>query len=111
MSPLTASSLSSPPPTDQAAGRFIARPIDVSADGEQVVLVLYGAGVRFASGNVTATVGGEPAEVLFAGPQSQFAGVDQINIRLSRALAGRGEVEVIVSVDGESSNRVLIRIR
>lgn len=96
---------------DQVAGRFIARPIDLGADGEQVVLTLFGAGVRFARGPVTATVGGEPAEVLFAGRQSQFAGVDQINIRLSSALAGRGEVEVLISADGESSNPVRIHIR
>jgi cytochrome c peroxidase len=93
---------------DTAAGRYLARPIDVSGQG--AVLVLYGVGVRFASG-VTATIGGEPAEVLFAGRQSQFAGVDQVNVRLSPGLAGRGEVEVVLQADGESSNPVRIRIQ
>ena len=93
---------------DEPAGRFVASPIDVS--GEGAVLVLYGAGVRFASG-VTATVGGEPAEVLFAGPQAQFAGVDQVNVRLSPSLAGRGEVEVVLQADGENSNPVRIQIQ
>ncbi len=96
---------------DPVAGRFVTRPIDVSAPNEQVVLTLFGLGVRFASGAVSAMVGGGPAQVLFAGPQPQFAGVDQINILLPRALAGRGEVQVVISADGESSNPVDIRIR
>ena len=96
---------------DRASGRFVARAIDVGREGEQVVLTLFGGGVRFASGPVTATVGGDPAEVLFAGRQSQFAGVDQINILLAPELAGRGEVEVIVEADGEMSNPVRIRIQ
>ena len=93
---------------DEAAGRFVASPVDVSGDG--AVLVLYGGGVRFASG-VSATVGGEPAEVLFGGPQGQFAGVDQVNVRLSPSLAGRGEVEVVLHADGESSNPVRIHVQ
>jgi cytochrome c peroxidase len=96
---------------DEEAGLFVTHPIDVSREGEQVALALYGTGLRLASGEVTATVGGEPSQVLFAGPQSQFAGVDQVNVLLSRALAGRGEIEVVVQAAGEISNRVLIRIR
>ena len=96
---------------DAASGRFVTRPIALGAEGEQVVLTLFGAGVRFAAGAVTATVGGEPAEVLFAGRQPQFAGVDQVNIRLSAALSGRGEVEVIIQTDGQSSNPVRVHIR
>jgi uncharacterized protein (TIGR03437 family) len=96
---------------NEAAGALAARPIVVDSPGEQVILILYGAGVRFATGEVTASVAGEPAAVLFAGRQSQFPGVDQINVRLSPALKGRGEVEVVVHADGRSSNPVRIHIR
>jgi uncharacterized protein (TIGR03437 family) len=96
---------------DEPAGRFVASPIDGPGEGEQVVLVLYGSGIRFAATPVTATIGGEPAEVLFAGRQPEYPGVDQANVRISPALAGRGEVEVVLHADGEASNPVRIQIQ
>ena len=58
-----------------------------------------------------ATIGGEPAEVIFAGPQGSFVGLDQVNLRIPRTLAGRGEVEVQLRVDGKATNTVRIGIR
>jgi len=40
-----------------------------------------------------------------------FVGLDQVNVRLSRALAGRGEVDVSLSVDGRITNTVRINVR
>lgn len=55
---------------------------------------------------MTARIGGQDAEVLFAGAQGDYVGLDQINVRLPRELAGRGDVDVTVSIDGQTSNTV-----
>jgi uncharacterized protein (TIGR03437 family) len=78
-----------------------------------VILVLFGTGIRFVSAleQVTATIGGENAEVLYAGLQGDFAGLDQVNVRLPRSLATRGEVNVVLSVEGKIANTVTVNIQ
>jgi uncharacterized protein (TIGR03437 family) len=49
--------------------------------------------------------------VLYAGSQPQFSGMDQINLRLPRSLAGRGELDVFVTVDGKRANTVRIAVQ
>lgn len=51
------------------------------------------------------------AEVTYAGPQGGYAGLDQINVRVPRALAGRGLVEVALAVGEQAANVVTIHIR
>lgn len=56
---------------------------------------LYGAG--FAGGNTAAAschAGGQQATVTYAGAQTQIPGLDQINLILPSALAGRGSISV-----------------
>jgi uncharacterized protein (TIGR03437 family) len=93
------------------AGRHIAVPIDLGAASDQVVLLLYGTGIRGFTSAVTATIGGQPAEVLGAAAQGQYAGLDQVNVRLPRALAGRGEVPIELTVDGKKANPVTVSVR
>ncbi len=95
---------------DSIEQRFVANPIELGPDGDQVILLLFGTGLRLAE-SLTATVGGEPAEVLFSGAQPEFAGVDQVNLRLPSSLAGRGEVEIVLTSDKLTSNRVTINVR
>jgi len=102
---------------DAAQNRFVPRPIDLGPDmgsaSDQVFLILFGAGIRGrgALANVVARIGGVPAEVLYAGEQGAFVGLDQVNLRLPRSLAGRGEVEVILLVENYPANTVQIRIK
>ena len=49
-------------------------------------------------------------QVLYAGPQSQFVGLDQVNVLLGRSLIGRGQVNVVLTVDGKVANTVTITI-
>jgi len=74
--------------------------------------VLFGTGIRGRSdlSNVKVEVGGEAMQVLYAGPQSEFVGLDQVNLILSRSLIGRGEVNVVLTVDGKVANTVTITI-
>lgn len=96
---------------DTTQSKFVAVPIDFGAD--EIVLVLYVTGVRYRSDlkNVSATVGGLPMNVEYAGNQNQFVGLDQINIRLARSLLGRGEVEVKLMIDGRAANVVKINVK
>ncbi|HKQ78679.1 MAG TPA: hypothetical protein VJ810_33585, partial [Blastocatellia bacterium] len=60
---------------------------------------------------VSASIGGTNAQVLFAGAQGDFAGLDQTNIAIPRSLAGRGDVDLVFSVDGKTANTVTINIK
>jgi uncharacterized protein (TIGR03437 family) len=98
---------------DPQQNRFIARPIDLGVANEQVFLILYGSGWRNRGGleNVSVKVGGVNAPVTFAAAQGSLFGFDQINARLPRSLAGRGEVEISLSVDGKAANVVKVSIK
>jgi uncharacterized protein (TIGR03437 family) len=98
---------------DSTQNKFVAVPIDLSNESEQVFLVLYGTGFRHRSAlnGVNAKVGGVDSQVLFAGAQGRLVGVDQANVRLARSLAGRGEVDVALIVDGQAANAVRIDVR
>ncbi len=98
---------------DQAQNQFVAVPIDLGPETDQVFLVVYGTGFRFRSslGAVAATIGGTPAQVNFAGAQGTFVGLDQANILIPRSLIGRGEVNVAFFVDGQPSNEVRVNVR
>ena len=47
----------------------------------------------------------------FAGAQGNLVGLDQLNLRLPRALAGRGEAEIALTVDGIAANVVRVSIK
>ncbi len=98
---------------DRLSGKYSAVPIDPGAESDQVFLILYGTGFRQRSllSAVTATIGGAGADVQYAGAQGVLAGLDQANLRIPRSLAGRGEVDVALVVDGKGANIVKVRIR
>jgi uncharacterized protein (TIGR03437 family) len=98
---------------DAATNRFVAKPIDLGPDAEQVFLELYGTGIRrrTAQTAVQVTVGGAPMEVLYADAAPVYVGLDQVNIRLARTLIGRGEVDLVLTVDGKTANTVRISIK
>jgi uncharacterized protein (TIGR03437 family) len=98
---------------NSAQNRFVARPIDLGPATDQLFLILFGTGIRNRSAlsTVTTRIGGANAEVLFAGAQGGFVGLDQVNLRLPRALAGRGEVDVVLTVDGKTANTVKISVK
>lgn len=98
---------------DSAQNKFVATPIDLGAESDQVFLVGYGTGWRKRSslGAIIAKIGGLNSEVLYAGEVAGFFGLDQINIRLSRSLIGKGEVDLELTVDGVTANVMKLKIR
>lgn len=91
----------------------VAQPIDLGPETDQVYLLLYGTGIRKRSslGAVRVSIGGTAAAVSYAGPQPQYPGLDQVNVLLPRSLRGRGEVEVVLTVDGKVANTVRVNVR
>ncbi len=98
---------------DSTLNRFVSIPIDLGPESDQLFLVLFGTGFRFRSAQsaVSVKIGGTDAEVLFAGLSPDFVGLDQCNVRLPRSLAGRGEIDVAMTVDGKTANMVKINVK
>jgi len=98
---------------DQSLRQFVAIPIDLGPESDQVFLALFGTGWRFRSSEaaVKVTIGGVDAPVTYAGLQPTLVGVDQINARLPRSLAGKGEVDLVVMVDGKTANTTRVAFK
>ena len=98
---------------DTAQNRSVSIPIDLGPATDEVFLVLFGTGLRFHSSlsSIGLKIGGVDAPVLFAGTQGNFAGLDQINARLPRNLAGRGEMDLALVVDGVAANTARVNIK
>jgi uncharacterized protein (TIGR03437 family) len=116
-------------------------PINVGSPTDQVVLELFGTGIRGASPGSTvvnvctgmslmitpaylfegcAESIGPGLTILYAGPQGggapgSFYGLDQVNVVLPQSLAGSGILSVVVSVgdnfEEDSSNTVILGIQ
>jgi uncharacterized protein (TIGR03437 family) len=98
---------------DQSLNQWVAVPIDLGVATDQVVLVLYGTGLRFRSqlSAVSVKVGGVDCQVIFAGPTPGLVGLDQLNVILPRSLAGRGLVNVEMNVDGQAANMMQVSMK
>jgi uncharacterized protein (TIGR03437 family) len=98
---------------DEEKHQFVAVPINLGSASDNVFLVLFGTGLRNRSsiGAVSVKIGGVNADALYAGPQGSFVGLDQLNVSLPRSLAGRGEVDLSVLVDGREANTLKVAIK
>jgi uncharacterized protein (TIGR03437 family) len=98
---------------DEGQGKFVSVPIDLGPETDQVFLILFGTGFRSRSalGAVILKIGGVDQQVLYAAEPPGFVGLDQLNVRLTRSLIGRGEVDVSLSVDGKTANTVRVSIK
>ena len=99
---------------DTTLQEFVAAPIDLGTDSDQVFLSLFGTGIQGvgALDQLSATVGGQAVLVLGSAPSSQFVGLDQVNIGpLPRSLVGSGEVEIVLTVAGIQTNAVTVTIQ
>ncbi len=95
---------------DSAQNRVVTRTLNFGTGREDLYLLLFGTGLRYRrAGNVTVSIGGVQTQALYAGAQGGFVGLDQINVLVPRSLAGRGEVDVTVTIDGRTSNTVRVR--
>jgi uncharacterized protein (TIGR03437 family) len=93
--------------------RHIPVQIALGPESDEVFLLLFGTGIRGRSSelNVKAVTGGLKSEVTFAGAHEIYVGLDQINVKLNKALAGKGLIDVVLIVDGYATNTVQIDIK
>jgi len=95
--------------SDAPAGSRTAVPIAFGPQGERLFLLLFGTGVRGGQ-QIQVLVDGVEVPVLGFAASGEFVGLDQINVELLVELAGRGEVEIEVIVDGISANKVTMNL-
>jgi uncharacterized protein (TIGR03437 family) len=88
--------------------------MDLGKPSDTLLASFQGTGIRGRSSlaNVVAEIGGVPARVEHAGklPNSD-PGMDYVTIKIPHALAGAGEVPVVLTVDGFTANVVTISIQ
>lgn len=98
---------------DEVTRSFIPVPIDFGDETDQLVLLLFGTGVRGRSAleAVQVTLGDIALPVQFAGAQGGFTGLDQLNVALPRSLQGRGEVTINCTADGQVANAVTVNFK
>ena len=82
------------------------QPKTLQFNGDELFLILYGSGIGVGNPEVSVTVNGSEVELLYAGPQGTWDGLDQYNLPLSSSLAGNGKTEIVVTVNGRVSNPV-----
>jgi uncharacterized protein (TIGR03437 family) len=87
-------------------------PIQLGVD-TPIYVTFYGTGIRNRSSlaNVSATIHGISVPVQYAGPTPGFTGLDQVNVLLPLTLRGSGESNVVLTVDGQTSNTVTINVQ
>ena len=109
-------------PSD-ALARVLAEPMREALGQPLVIENVPGAGgnigvarlARAAADSYTIGVGQWSTHVVnpvtYAGLQGTFIGLDQINALLTRTLAGKGEVDLVVTVDGKVANTTRVNIK
>ncbi|MBS1789615.1 MAG: hypothetical protein JST85_17960 [Acidobacteria bacterium] len=99
-------------------GQYVPASIDLGAQSPGSVwpktfLLLYGTGIRGYGdiAKVKVTIDGVDVPVYAAAAVLGYAGLDQVNAEIPQTLAGRGEVDVVLTVDGQVANTVRINIK
>lgn len=98
------------PVTTFSDGQHRTVPISVGGGQDPVVVLFFGTGIRGTS-SIQAVLDGKPAPIVGYGAQSQFVGLDQVNVQIPDALAGAGVVEAYLVVNGVRTNAVTIEIQ
>lgn len=95
-----------------SAGACSSVPIVLGVD-TPIFVSFYGTGIRGRSSlsNVHMTIAGTSVPIQFAGAQTTYPGLDQVNVQLPLSLKGAGESNVTLTVDGQVSNTVTIRVQ
>jgi uncharacterized protein (TIGR03437 family) len=95
-----------------SSGGFTAAPINLGASGDQTYLSLFGTGLQSVGlTNLTVTINGVNAPVLYVGPQGSVPGLDQVNVQIPASLAGKGNANVQLTAGTVLANQVEITIQ
>lgn len=97
-----------------AQNKWVAIPIDLGPDTDLVVLEMYGTGLRLhnnTASSVTVKIGGADGLLIYAGLTPGLVGLDQVDFFIPRSLIGRGDVDIVLTVDGKTANTVKVNIK
>ncbi len=97
-------------------------PINMGAKGDGIFLALYGTGFRSRTSLNGVAVTLIPSALqqsigaysptytpaLYAGPQNEYPGLDQLNIQIPQSLAGAGQLTIQIVVDGVAANPIYV---
>jgi uncharacterized protein (TIGR03437 family) len=98
--------------TTNGSGAVVANPIAVGTGGASTYLVLFGTGIaKGGTALTTATINGLAAPVIYAGPSGAAPGLDQVNLLMPSKLAGGGNVNLQLTVEGINANPVQITVQ
>jgi hypothetical protein len=84
-------------------------PLMLGPSSDTVNLKLYATGLSGAS-SVHAQIAGEEVPVVYAGA-SQFAGLDELIVRVPQSMAGRGITDVTFTADGKTAEPVAVTVQ
>jgi hypothetical protein len=87
-----------------------AGPAELGIASDLVTLEFYASGVTGAS-DVRVQIAGKDATVLYAGPAGHYLGLDQVVVEVPHSLAGTGDADVIMTVDGRTADPLHIEIQ
>jgi uncharacterized protein (TIGR03437 family) len=102
---------------DQAAQKYVPALIDHGPVEDILILVLFGTGWRNArlessrfmvidgNGNTT------DCSINYLGKQPTFPGLDQANVVMPRSLTGKGDVDLMFTIDGFTANKVRLKFK
>ncbi len=92
---------------------YVANPIEFGAATDRTFCVFFGTGLRGRTSlsNVRANTGGTNLPVDFASAQGDLVGLDQVNVEVPRTFATRGDVDVVLMVDGRNANTVRVNFK
>jgi uncharacterized protein (TIGR03437 family) len=98
---------------DETTRRMVSVPLDACGVCPQSFLLLFGTGWRGRTDlqGVAVRIDQEATAVSYAGIQDDLVGLDQINVELPRALCGRGETNLTLTVDGRMANPVKLAFK
>jgi hypothetical protein len=87
-------------------------PVPVGPPQRPTLVIIQGSGWRFSTGvsGVKVRLNGIPCPVIASRASALFAGQDELVFQIPSHLAGRGEMDLIVSVAGRESNYARINI-
>jgi uncharacterized protein (TIGR03437 family) len=98
---------------DLVTDQLVAVPVDLSSDADQVSLTLYVTGMPLqpSMDSVSVTVAGSAVPVLYAGGSGIYDDLESVSVLLPSQLRGAGVADIVLSVNGITSNTVRILIQ
>ncbi len=91
----------------------IPAPLDLGPSSSETVLLLFGTGIKGVSSlsGIQAQIGAASVPVQTAGPDATYPGLDIVTLVLPHTLAGSGQSNVVLTVDGIATNAVQLSFK